>query len=428
MADLVLKNGNVVLPDGTVRADLVIENGKISEILCDGFFGKAEREIDCREKYILPGCIDAHVHFREPGMTHKEDFSTGSEAALAGGVTTILDMPNTKPPTVTIEALKEKRALAKEKCKCNFGFHFGVSGPPSAGASNNFDEVLKAEKEPDVYGFKFFLGESTGGMQASYELLERLFQAVKKPVIVHAEDQSCIEENMKKFADDEDPSVHSLIRSDKCAYEAVKHILHLAKKHDHRVHIAHVSSLLEIEEIRKFKTDKVTCEVTPHHLFLNVNDYAKLGNFVKMNPPLRARKDQDALWQGIDDGVIDIIATDHAPHTFAEKDVPYSKAPSGVPGVETMLPLLLNEVNRGRLTINKVSELTAKRPAEIFGFSRKGMIKKGYDADLVVCDMQAEKVIENDHLKTKCKWSPFNGWKLLGWPVMTVCGGKVFEF
>lgn len=421
MADLVLKNGNVVLPDTIEQADIVIENGGIVEISKKGFTGKAEREIDCSGKHILPGCIDAHVHFREPGLTHKEDFSTGSIAALAGGITTILDMPNTKPPTVTIEALKEKRALAQEKCKCNFGFHFGVS-------EENFDEVLKAEKEPDVYGFKFFVGESTGGMNASYELLERLFQAVKKPVIVHAEDQGCIEENSKKYTDKDDPAVHSLIRSDKCAYEAVKHVLHLAKKYNHKVHIAHVSSLLEIGEIRKFKTDKVTCEVAPHHLFLNLHEYAAQGNFVKTNPPLRTSGDQDALWSAIDDGTIDIIATDHAPHLFKEKDVSYLKAPSGVPGVETMLPLLLNEVNRGRLTLNKVSELTSLRPAEIFGLSGKGKIEKGYDADLVICDMLVEKIVKNDHLKTKCKWSPFNGWKLLGWPVITVCSGKVFEF
>ncbi|MBU1992843.1 MAG: dihydroorotase family protein [Patescibacteria group bacterium] len=416
MADLILKNGKVVTPDGVRTADVVVENGKIVGI----GQGSAGKEIDCSGKYILPGAIDAHVHFREPGMTHKEDFKTGSEAALAGGVTMILDMPNTAPPTVTIESLKEKKALAKEKCKCNFGFHFGIT-------EGNSDILKKVEKDPYVYGFKAYMGESTGGMICSYELLDKVFEIVSKPVVAHAEDQEILEENMREFKGTEDPKMHSEIRSDKCARESVKKILHLAKKHDKKVHIAHVSSMAELEEIRKFKTDKVTCEVTPHHLFLNVHEYENQGNFVKTNPPLRTREDQEALWDAIDKGFVDIIATDHAPHTFEEKDVTYSKAPSGVPGVENMLPLLLNEVNKGRLTIGKVAELVSRRPAEIFGMKNKGKIEVGYDADLIVCDMDLEKTILNDHQKTKCKWTPFNGWKVKGWPVVTVCGGKIIQ-
>lgn len=420
MTDLVLKNGHVVLPEGVIDADVVIENGKIVEISGGGFAGKAKREIDCSGKHILPGCIDAHVHFREPGLTHKEDFSTGSLAALAGGVTTILDMPNTLPPTITIEALNDKNNLAKEKCKCNFGFHFGIS-------DGNLDEMKKADKRPEVHSFKAYVCESTFGMQVSYELLEKVFGGVEKIVTVHAEDRHFLEENKTEFKGSEDPAVHSLIRSEKCASEAVKKVLHLAKKYNHKVHIAHVSTALELEVIKKFKDQNVTCEVTPHHLFLNIGEYEKQGNFVKTNPPLRMQSDQDALWQAIDEGIIDIVATDHAPHTFAEKDVTYSVAPSGVPGVETMLPLLLNEVNRGRLTINKVAKLLAGRPAEIFGFSGKGVIACGTSADLVVCDMELTKVIENDHLKTKCRWSPFNGWKLKGWPIITICGGKCLD-
>lgn len=421
MSQLVLKNGHVVLSESVINADVVIENGKIAEISKSGFSGKAKREIDCSGKHILPGCIDVHVHFREPGLTHKEDFSTGSVAALAGGVTTILDMPNTLPPTVTIEALRDKNDLAKEKCKCNFGFHFGVS-------EHHFNEIRKATREPNVHSFKAYVGESTGDMRVPYDLLEHVFEETPKVITVHAEDHFFIKENEEKFKGSQDPSVHSLIRSEVCAEEAVKHVLHLAKKHDHKVHIAHVSTALELIVIRKFKNQNVTCEVTPHHLFLNIGEYEKQGNFVKTNPPLRTRSDQEALWAAIDDGTVDIIASDHAPHTFAEKDVTYSVAPSGVPGVETMLPLLLNEVNRGRLTINKVTDLLAKRPAEIFGFSGKGVIATGMDADFVICDMGLLKVIENDHLKTKCRWSPFNGWELKGWPVITICGGEVFEF
>lgn len=421
MADLVLKNGRVVLPKNVVTADIVVENGKVAELSERGFSGKVKREIDCSGKYILPGAVDAHVHFREPGMTAKEDFKTGSEAALAGGVTTILDMPNTKPPTVTLEALLNKRALACEKCKCNFGFHFGIS-------EEHFSELKKAAAEPDVYSLKAYLSESSGGMRISYEFLERIFARIDKLVTVHAEDQHFIEENLKKFGESKSPLVHSLIRSEACAVAAVKKVLHLAKKYDRRVHIAHVSTAAELEIIRKFKNENVTCEVTPHHLFLNIHEYDKQGNFVKVNPSLRSHEDQEALWQGIDDGTVDICASDHAPHTFAEKDVEYPKAPAGVPGVETMLPLLLHEVNKERLTINKVAKIVSRRPAEIFALTGKGMIAEGMDADLVVCDMDLERVIENSKLKTKCRWSPFAGWKLRGWPVLTVCSGKVFEF
>jgi dihydroorotase len=420
MVEKVLKNGKIVNSEEVFDADLVIENGKIVEISRDGFSGSAAEEIDCSGKYILPGAIDAHVHFREPGFTLKEDFESGSAAALAGGVTTILDMPNTLPLTTTMEALEDKATFADEKCKCNFGFHFGVS-------EENFDELKKADKDPRVHSFKAFVGESTGKMACSYELLERVFGEVEKVVTVHAEENEIIDENKKKYAENNDPSVHSLIRSEEAAYEAVKKVLHLAKKCDHKVHIAHISTALEVELMRKFDNSKFTCEVAPHYLFLNIHEYEKQGNFVKMNPPLRTKKDQDALWQAIDDGVIDLVATDHAPHLFEEKDAPYANAPSGVPGVETMLPLLLNEVNHGRLTIQKVCELVCENPARIFGLSGKGRIEIGADADLVVCDMELEREVENSSLKTKCRWSPFSGLKLQGWPVQVFVKGLSFS-
>ncbi|MBI5152273.1 amidohydrolase family protein, partial [Candidatus Peregrinibacteria bacterium] len=222
--------------------------------------------------------------------------------------------------------------------------------------------------------------------------------------------------------------VHSLIKSQKCYYEAVKHVLHLAKKYDSRVHIAHVSSKLEIDEIKKFKNEKITCEVTPHHLFLNESAYDKWGNFVKIDPPLRNREDQDALWQAIDEGAIDIIASDHAPHLKEEKSMSYKQAPVGVPGVETMLPLMLEAVNDNRIDIVKVARLMSENPARIFGIKNKGKIAEGFDADLVIVDMDERRKVRNDKLFTKCGWSAFNGWELSGWPKITIVNGKkVFE-
>lgn len=419
MADLVLKDGELVLSGNMTRGDLVVDNGKIVEICGAGYKGKAREEIDCRGKIVMPGVIDAHVHFREPGMTHKEDFLSGSEAALNGGVTFVLDMPNTKPPVLTMEILNEKRDLAREKCKCGIGFYFGVS-------DDHLAELRKADKDPDVYGFKVYMSESNDGNAFSYDLLDKVFREVSKVVAVHAEDQAIIMENMEKFNGREDCVVHSQIRSDIAAAEAVKKVLHLAKKYDHKVHIAHISSKAELDIVRKFKNSNVTCEVTPHHLFLNVHAYDEMGNFVKTNPPLRTHDDQEALWEAIDEGLIDIVATDHAPHTYEEKDTIYSKAPSGVPGVETLVPLMLDQVSKGRLSFNKVVKLLCERPADIFGIKGKGRIVVGYDADLVICDMNLEKEVMNDHLKTKCKWSPFNGWRLRGWPVKVVREGKLY--
>lgn len=412
----ILRNGKVVTPNGIVDADIAINDGTISQV------GKisetAAIEKDCAGLFILPGLIDMHVHFRDPGFPKKEDFASGSAAAAAGGVTTVIDMPNTNPPTLTCEALEEKRKIAASKSLVNFGFFFGL-------AYDNFDEIKRA---PNIAGIKVYMGSSTGDLfVANMNVIEKLFQ-LGKFVIVHAEDENIIRENTEKYKDSQDPSVHSLIRSPAAAYEAVKSVLHLAKKYNARVHITHVSTVDEIEELRKFQGPLVSCDVTPHHLYLTQNAYAERGNFVKTNPPLRSNKDRQALWQGLRDGIISAIASDHAPHTKEEKEESYSNAPAGAPGIETMLPLLLDSVNHGELSLRDIAKLTSENPARLLGIKNKGQIVAGFNADLTIVNMNREVVVGNEPFFTKCGWSPFSGWKLKGWPVMTLVRGQmVFE-
>lgn len=421
MFDLILKNGKVVFEDGVKVVDIAVKDGKIEKIGAN--LGteaeKASEIIDCTGLYILPGVIDCHVHMRTPGLTLKEDFTTGSEACAAGGVTTFLDMPNTVPATTTNEALEDKRNYAKEDSIVNFGFFFGAT-------DNNLDEIKRAK---NIAGIKaYFMPKICSVNISNPDIFEKLFEWGKKIIAVHAEDEKILAENLKKFKDSKNPAVHSLIKSPKCYYEAVKYVLHLAKKYDSHVHIVHVSTHDEVEEIKKFKNDKVTCEVTPHHLFLTEKAYDDLGNFAKIDPPLRTQEHLDALWQGIDSNVIDIIATDHAPHLASEKEKSYSEAPAGVPGVETSLALMLDMVNRGRINITKVIKLMCENPARIFGIKNKGKIVEGFDADFTIVDMGEKRRIENQKLFTKCGWSPFNGMELIGWPKITIVNGKkVFE-
>lgn len=412
--DLILKNATVITPQGEILGDLGIEGGKIVQIGdCSGAKAKSER--DCTGLFILPGLIDMHVHFRDPGATHKEDFESGSRAAVAAGVTTVIDMPNTDPPTVTAEALAAKRQIAAQKSHANFAFYIGYTG-------KNFDEIRAAQ---GIAGVKAYMAPSNGSLFVEdVHLLEPLFE-LGLPVIVHAEDPRVIQENEQLYHGTKDPDMHALIRSEKASYEAVREVLHCAKKCDGRVHITHVSSIAEVQELEKFKSEKVTADVTPHHLFLTQLACKTLNNFAKVNPPLRSEKDRLALWEGLKNGQIQAIATDHAPHAKQEKQQPYQKAPSGVPGVETMLPLLLDAASHGQLNLQDVARFTAASPADILNIRHKGKIEVGFDADLVVVDMKAERKVGERGYISKCGWSPFEGKLLKGWPVMTIVGGAI---
>ncbi len=396
---IIFESATFVTPEGGIVSDLFVENGKIVTV-----FDKteADRVVDCRGKFLMPGVIDCHVHFREPGGEYKEDWESGSRAAACGGVTTVLDMPNTNPPTVTIEALEAKRALVRGRSYVNYGFFFGVNG-------ENFDEMANARNVP---GYKIYMGSSTGSLLADKpEIWEKSFRVAKArnlPVVVHAENEA---------------SIKAGERGCECALIAVTEAIELRKKIGNKLHIAHVSCAQELKKIHENHSAELTCEVCPHHLYFSMDDVR--DGYLKMNPPLRGGNDLRALWEGLRSGTVNIIATDHAPHSLEEKAQEISKAPAGVPGVEFVLPLMLNEVNNKMLSFERLIELLCWHPADIFGIKIKGRLEVGYDADLVLVDMTIEKTITRDMVLSKCGWSPYEGYKLKGWPVMTVVGGEI---
>lgn len=422
MADLVIKNCKLVLPDKIIDAGIAIENEKIVKLGKDTSLPNAEEVIDAKGNYILPGLIDVHVHFREPGDSSKEDWTTGSSAAVAGGVTTVMDMPNTQPPTTTVALLEEKRKIAAKKSTVDYGFHFGAT-------TNNIEEIKRVQ---GIKAVKFYMGSTTGSLMVSNDaiLFEELKILGEKGLIAmaHAENREMIQywtEKLKKAGRD-DPISYAESRPVICATEATNRVIYLSKKAKNKLHLCHVSTKGEIELIRRYRKEQpLTAEVVPHHLFLTEEDFKSLGSLVKTNPPLRSRDDQRALWTGIQNGIIDTIGTDHAPHTKESKEKSIWEASAGVPGLETLLPLLLNEVNKKNLTLNKIVELTSKNPARIFGIKNKGRIEIGYDADLTIIDLKKEQRVRDEDLFTKCGWSPFNGWKLKGWPVATILRGNV---
>jgi dihydroorotase len=411
---MLLCDGRIVTPKGIIEADLLAHNGKIIKI-GKRLDSNSDEIINLSGKIVLPGIVDPHVHLREPGATHKEDFYTGTCAALAGGVTTILDMPNNNPSIDSVKLLEEKIKIASQKAVCDFGLHFGAS-------TANFSET----QNPLVHSLKIFMGSSTGTLLVKeFSQLHEHFATFdkEKPIVVHAEDEEAINFFSGKFPDN-DVSSHNKIRDPVCEIIAVGKALALAEKYARMLHICHVSTETAIKMIghAKNKGTRVTCEVTPHHLFLSEGSVEKLKNFGKMNPGLRSEQDRTALWQNLD--LIDCIASDHAPHTRGEKEQEYLKAPSGVPGLETMLLLMLDAVNRKMLTIEKLAELTAANPAKIFGLSGKGRIEEGFAADFTIVDLGKEQKISNEKLKTKCGWTPFEGRKIKGSVEKVILAGQ----
>jgi dihydroorotase len=402
---LIIRNGRVFYKGALVDKDIFISDGKIVEH-CSG------EVYDASGLVVLPGMIDGHVHFREPGATQKEDFYTGSRAAAKGGVTTFIDMPNTNPSTTTLDALVQKRELAR-KSIVNYGFYFGAT-------PDNMAEINNAQ---NVAGIKVFMGSSTGNLLVTDEdALHRIFSCGKL-VTVHAEDENLIKENMQKYAGINDPEIHSKIRSNEVAASAVRKAIEIARAHNTRLHIAHVSTKEELALIKGQKN--ITCEVAPHHMFLDYGALKTMGNFAKMNPPLRSKEDVEAVWQAINYGTISIVATDHAPHLISEKKQDYLMAPSGVPGIETMLPLMMTAYNDGKITLDQLVRLCSEGPAMLFGIRGKGRIEQGYDADLTIVDLNKAETIKNAEIASKCGWTPFDGFKVRGKVMTTVVNGNV---
>lgn len=416
---------------------MLVEDGRIAGVDAPRHT-RADEVVDAAGLHLLPGVIDDQVHFRDPGLTHKEDLRTGSRACAAGGVTSFLEMPNTVPQTVTVEALAEKLALAERRCVVNYGFYMGAT-------TGNLDELCRAGRTSartsgtpartsgttavQTPGIKIFIGSSTGNMLVDdQECLEAIFAETTLPITAHCEDEATVRANRARLSGRlltiHD---HSRIRDHKAAVTATLRAIDLAVRHRHRFHVLHVSTADEVRILGGLRAGArrlITAEACPHHLFLDTSDYDRLGALAQMNPSLKTADDRAALWRGLRDGAIQILATDHAPHTLEEKRAPYPDSPSGVPAVEVFLPLMLNEVNRGRCTLQDLAAWMSDRPARIWDIVGKGRIEAGYDADLVLVDMAEEREVRNEDQRTRSGWSPWHGTRLQGWPVRTWVGGR----
>ncbi len=417
---LFIRNARILLPTGEFFwGDVQIRGREIVQVSSDisaSAVNTADREIDAKGLTLLPGVIDPQVHFREPGLEHKEDLFTASCACAKGGVTSFLEMPNTRPLTTTQSALDDKLRRAADKCLVNYGFFIGAT-------PENLPDLLDAQP---TCGIKIFMGSMHGALLVDGEgALEAIFAQGSRLIAVHAEDQARIQQRRQEFSGIHDPAVHSQIQDNQAALLATQLALQLSKKYQRRLHILHMSTAEEADLLRQDKLSWVTAEVTPQHLLLNTSAYEKIGTLAQMNPPLRSPHDNEVLWQALIDGVIDFIATDHAPHTLEEKAQEYPNTPSGMPGVETSLPLMLTQAMQGRCTIAQVSHWMSRAVAKAYGIPNKGAIAPGYDADLVLVDLNTYHPVLRQELLTKCGWSPFEGWNLTGWPAATIVGGQV---
>ncbi|MDG2990144.1 dihydroorotase [Candidatus Synechococcus calcipolaris G9] len=415
--DLLIQGGRVCLPDGSCRTmDIQINQGKIIQLAETLEPEPGTTLISAQGLTVLPGVIDPQVHFREPGLEHKEDLHTASCACAKGGVTSFLEMPNTRPLTTDQGALDDKLKRAAAKCLVNYGFFIGAT-------KDNLDVLNQVNP---TCGIKIFMGSMHGPLLVDEEpILDQIFSRGDRLIAVHAEDQGRILERRKQFSDRQDVAAHSVIQDAQAALNASQLALKLSKKYQRRLHILHLSTGLEVELLRQDKPAWVTAEVTPQHLLLNQEAYRDIGSLAQMNPPLRTAEDNHLLWQGLLDGVLDFIATDHAPHTLEEKAQPYPQSPSGMPGVETSLPLMLTQSQAGRCSLAQVVRWMSTAVAEAYKIPDKGAISPGYDADLVIVDLQTYRPVLRQELVSKCGWSPFEGWRLTGWPVYTVVGGHI---
>ncbi|MEG4147686.1 dihydroorotase [Microcoleus sp. Pol12B5] len=415
-SSLLIRRARILLPNGEfLVGDVQICDRKIVKVAAE-IVESGDREIDAKGLTLLPGVIDPQVHFREPGLEHKEDLFTASCACAKGGVTSFLEMPNTRPLTTTQAALDDKLTRAAEKCLVNYGFFIGAT-------PENLPDLLNANPTP---GIKVFMGSMHGQLLVDGEAtLEAIFAAGDRLIAVHAEDQARINQRRQEFAGISDVAVHSQIQDNQAALLATQLAVKLSNKYQRRLHILHLSTGDEAEFLRQEKPRWVTAEVTPQHLLLNTNAYQKIGSLAQMNPPLREPRDNEILWQALLDGVIDFIATDHAPHTLAEKAQEYPNTPSGMPGVETSLPLMLTQAVDGRCTVAQVANWMSAAVAKAYKIPNKGVIAPGFDADLVLVDLENYRPVVGAEMASKCGWSSFEGWSLTGWPVVTVVGGKV---
>ncbi|GAB4349563.1 MAG: dihydroorotase [Oricola sp.] len=413
--DLLLKNGTVVNQDGQGVRDIGVRGGRVAAI---GSLSSADagETIDCTGLHVLPGVVDSQVHFREPGLEHKEDLETGSRAAVLGGVTAVFEMPNTSPLTTGEEALADKVRRATHRMHCDFAFWVG-------GTRENAGIVGELERLPGAAGIKVFMGSSTGNLLVEDdEGVAAVLRNTRRRAAFHSEDEYRMRERAGLRVEG-DPSSHPVWRDEVAAMMCTERLVRIARETRARIHVLHISTAEEIAFLQYHK-DVATCEATPHHLTLTADDYARLGTLIQMNPPVRAPRHREGIWQGIGQGVIDVLGSDHAPHTLEEKARPYPASPSGMTGVQTLVPIMLDHVNAGRLTLERFVDLTSHGPNRIFGMARKGRIAAGYDADFTVVDMKRRETIRNEQAGSKAGWTPYHGRQVTGWPVGTVIRGR----
>ena len=414
--DTILKNGTIVNQDGEGVGDIGIRDGRIAAI---GALGQASagEVVDCTGLHLLPGVIDTQVHFREPGLTHKEDLESGSLSAVMGGVTAVFEMPNTNPLTITADALADKVKRGQHRMHCDFAFFIG-------GTRDNVAELPEIERMRGCAGVKVFIGSSTGSLLVEDdEGLRQILAVIQRRAAFHAEDEYRLNAR-KELRIEGDPRSHPVWRDEIAALTATQRLVKLAREAGKRIHVLHVSTRDEIEFLRDHK-DVATCEVTPHHLTLAAPEcYERLGTRAQMNPPVRDGAHRDGLWRGIAQGIVDVIGSDHAPHTLEEKAKSYPASPSGMTGVQTVVPLMLDHVNAGKLSLARFVDLTSAGPARIYDIASKGRIAAGYDADITVVDLKRSETITNAWTASRVGWTPYDGLRVTGWPVGTIVRGR----
>lgn len=415
--DLLITGGTIVNHDGSGPGDVGVRDGKVVAI-GDLATADAGLRIDATGLHVLPGVIDSQVHFREPGNTAKEDLESGSRGAVLGGVTAVFEMPNTNPTTSTAAAIADKVARAKGRMHCDHAFYAGATG-------DNSKDLPELERQPGCCGIKVFMGASTGSLLVSDEAgLNNVLANITRRAAFHSEDEARMQER-KILARAGDWNSHPEVRDAESALRATKRLLKAARKHGKRVHVLHVTTRDEMELLARNK-DIASVEVTPQHLTLEAPEcYEQLKGKAQMNPPIRCRDHRMGLWTGMRIGTVDVIGSDHAPHLAEEKAQAYPQSPSGMPGVQTLVPVMLNHVNRRRLTLEGFVDLTSHGPNRIFGIAGKGRIAAGYDGDFTIVDMKAKRTITDEWIASKCGWTPFAGKEVKGWPIATIIRGNV---
>ena len=414
--NLIIKNGSCYINGKLEQTDIAINNGKIEKI------GKQDlnnsKVFDATDKIVLPGIIDTQVHFREPGSTDREDLESGSRAAVLGGVTSVFEMPNTNPPTSNLVEFNKKLDLAKNRMHCNYAFYFGAT-------PENVDQLAKLKGLEGCCGVKLFAGSSTGKLLVDKEKdIEKVISNSDRIVSIHSEDEEILNLR-KKFIKEGDVHSHPEWRNAECAMSSTRRVVKIAERYNKQIHVLHVTTKEEVDFLAMHKKN-VTFEITPQHLTLYAPDcYDKLGSFAQMNPPIRKKEHFDRLWVAVKNSVVDVLGSDHAPHSKEDKNKKYPGSPSGMPGVQTILPIMLDHINNEKLSLNQLVKLMCENPCRIFGIKNKGYLKEGYDADLTIIDMNKSVTIKNEMMASKCGWTPFDNYKVKGFPVATIVNGSV---